>query len=216
MIKTDKQSGAVSPLLIATIVLAVLAAALGGFATWAFINYQDQKNNVDGIVAEAVTEAEVVQAEELEAEFIEREKEPNWTFTGPTDLGSVSFKYPKTWSVYVAESATSSYEAYLHPNVVPPVSDEQAFATRVIIEDDTYAEVVSNYDRLVKNGDLRSRPVEINGFEAIRIEGKFKNDINGTAVILKVRDKALTLFTDADTFKKDFDSTILKTLTYNP
>ena len=213
---TVREIGAVHPLVIATAVLGVLTVSFGGVGVWAYMNYLDQKNNTDAKIASAVEQAEAVQAQELEKAFVEREKKPFRQFVGPDDLGRVTFDYPKTWSVHVAANEGNTYEAYLNPGVVPPISRDQAYATRVIIQDRGYDTVLKSYDGFVRRGDLKSSPVKVNGADAIRLDGTFQNDIKGSAVILKVRDKALTLFTDAESFQKDFNTIILKSLKFNP
>src|SRR5512138_3536123 len=121
--KHTSQSGMVHPLLIITIVLSVLTVGLAAFSVWAFINYQDQKNNVDAKVATAVTAAKEDQSKTDQAAFIEQEKIPTRQLVGPADLGQVKLSYPKTWSVYVdKDGGGNSYEAYLYPLVVPPLT----------------------------------------------------------------------------------------------
>lgn len=196
--------------------IATTVLALGGFA-WALINYFDQKDNVDTKVSSAVATAVKDQADKDAAAYQEKEKEPNRQFTGPEDYGSVSFDYPKTWSVYVNKDASSGgdYEAYLNPGSIPPISSTQQFATRVTISDKDYDREITSYENLVKKGDLNSRGVKVNGdFNATRFEGSFTKDIRGAAVVFKIRDKTVTIRTDADTFKSDFDS-IVKTITFN-
>lgn len=215
---TSHESGSVNPLLISSILLAVLCAGLAGFGIWSFTSYLDQKQNTDAKIETALTEAKAAQAEELEKDFIEREKQPYTKFNGPDDLGHVTFDYPKTWSVYIAKSGGSSaeFEAYLNPGTVPTVSNQQPYATRVVISDRTYDATLKSYEALVKKGDLKSSPVTVNGFTGVRLDGKFSNQREGTSVIFKVRDKTLILSTDASAFKADFDTVILKSLDFNP
>lgn len=213
--KLSSQSGAVNPLLITSIILGLLTATLAGAAFWSFTNYQDQKNNVDKKVADAVAKAKTVQSEEDEKKFLEREKLPTRTFQGPVDLGGVTFQYPKTWSVYVAKTG-ASLEAYLQPDSVPTVSSSQPYAARVIVEDKSYDTVVKSYDDQVKKGELRSSQAVVEGFTGVRLDGKFSKTREGSAVIFKVRDKALTVATDSTSFAADFNDTILKSLKFNP
>lgn len=212
---TSHESGAVNPLLISNVITGLMVVLLTGLTIWLFGGYSDYKNNSDQKVSAAVTKAKSDQKTEDETSFIEREKLPTRTYTGPADLGSVSFQYPKTWSVYVAKQSTE-LEAYLHPDTVPPVSNTQPFATRVSVENRAYETVIKVYDTLVKKGDLKSNPVTIEGFSGIRLDGKFSKEREGSAVVFKVRDKTLTVATDASAYKGDFDNTILKSLKFNP
>lgn len=100
----NKEQGSVSVLLAG--IFGVLFLGSTVFAFWAFVGRQDYKNNVDEKIADAsaiaVQEAETAK----DAEFVEKEKSPLRTYKGPATYGSVSFDYPKTWSVY-AEEGTS-------------------------------------------------------------------------------------------------------------
>lgn len=213
----NNEQGGISGSLVAIIALIVLVLAAGSFAIWAYVNYNEQKTNVDGKIALAVADAKKVQADEDEKKFAEREKEPNRQFVGPDDYGRVTFDYPKTWSVFEATDVADgggTYEAYLNPVTVPPVSSDQQFALRVLIEEKDYDRVVQSYESLVKKGELRSSAVSATGHSGTRLDGNFTESIRGSAVIYKIRDKTLTLRTDANTFKPDFEK-IIKTIDFN-
>lgn len=210
------QAGAINASTVIVIVLTSLLAIVGSLAIWAFFEYNTQKTDVDGKVALAVSEAKKTQAEDDERKFAEREKEPNRQFVGPDDYGRVTFDYAKTWSVYVDKdgSSGSSYEAYLNPIVVPPVKSGERFALRVLIEEKNTDEVLRQYESRIKKGDLSSTAFSSNGLEGTRLDGNFSKDIRGSMVIFKVRDKALTVQTDAETFKPDFEK-LIKTIEFN-
>ena len=202
--------------MIAIIGLVVLVLVAGGFAIWAYFAYSEQKTDVDGKVSLAVAEAKKEQSDDDEEKFAEREKEPNRQFVGPDDYGRLTFDYPKTWSVYIARDVSrgGTYEAYLNPVTVPPVSPTQQFALRVTVEEKDYDQVVKSYEALVKKGDLRTTATSANGNNGTRLDGNFTKDIRGSAVIYKIRDKTVTLRTDADTFKPDFEN-VIKTINFN-
>ncbi|MEI7539207.1 MAG: hypothetical protein WCJ36_00340 [Candidatus Saccharibacteria bacterium] len=214
--KKSHEDGFSNSWMVATISLIVAVAILAGLAVWSFVNYNDQKNNVDIKVSSAVASAKKTQADSDETKFAQREKEPNRQFVGPDDYGRVTFDYPKTWSVYINKDASDgdTYEAYLNPITVPPVSSTQQFALRVTIEQRDYDTAITSYDSLVKKGELKSSSVTVGGVVGTRLDGKFSDDIRGSAVIFKIRDKTLTIRTDADTFKADFD-TIITTIKFN-
>lgn len=216
MTQRNKQQGIANPLFISTVTLAILSALAIAAAIWGIINYVDQKTDVDGKISTAVADAKKEQADSLEAKFTAREKEPNREFVGPEDYGRLTFDYPKTWSVYIKQDVTQSgdYEAYLNPVSVPAVSDTQQYALRVKIQQMDYDKVISSYSALVKKGDLKSSAVTVNATNGTRLEGNFTKNIRGSAVIFKIRDKTVTLRTDADTFKPDFDA-LITTVKFN-
>lgn len=216
MLMNKNEAGAVSGAMILTIVLTLLVLLFGSVMIWALVNYNDAKNNLDAKVEVAVAEAKKVQSEADEKKFIEREKEPLQPFVSPDDLGGVTFNYPKTWSAYIDKSSNGSFEAYLQPKVVHPLTARQPYALRVTIETRPYDQILNSYASQVKKGDLRSTPVTVNGFSGNRLDGKFSKDINGAMVLFKVRDKTLRVYTESQSYLNDFNTIILKDLKFNP
>lgn len=215
---TPKTYGRVSKAwLILAIVFIVLTLAAAGAFIWAYMNYVDNRDNVESKVSAAVSKAVKEEGDKNAADFIEREKQPTRIFTGPDDYGSLSFNYPKTWSTYVAKDASNggSYEAYFNPVLVPTVSQTQQYALRVLIEEKDYDRVLDTYKTLVTKGDLKTSPVKINDQDATRIEGAFTKDIRGAAVVFKIRDKTVTVRTDAQPFIEPDFNTLVKTITFN-
>lgn len=210
------ERGAVSGMLISVIALAVLVLGLGSFSIWAFVAYSDAQDNVDSKIAIAVAEAKEKKGEEDEAKFAEREKQPNRTFKAPDDYCGLTFQYPKTWSTYESEQVTNGgdFKAYLHPDVVPPISANEQFALRVVIEQKDWEQVIDQYKGLVTKGDLKQSTTSSEGNQGARITGNFSKNIRGDAVIYRCRDKTITIRTDADAFKTDFDK-VISTIDFN-
>lgn len=198
---------------IIAIVVAVIAA---GLAAWALIGYNDQKTDVDSKVTSAVADAVKKQKDTDAANFAEQEKQPNRQFAGPDDYGRLSFDYPKTWSIYIAKDASSGgdYLAYFNPVSVPSTSSAQRYALRVTIQNKDYDQVVAGYQSLVKNNSLTASTIKADDQTGTRLDGNFTKDVKGSAVIFKIRDKTVTIQTDAETFKADFDA-LIKTITFN-
>lgn len=216
MNKHNHEMGSVNPLLIASILLGLLAVGFAGAFFWSYTNYVDQRDNTTEKINVAVTEAKKAQTAEDEKNYLETAKQPYSQLVSPDDLGRVTVSYPKTWSVYVAKSNSTAYEAYLNPGSVPAVTSTQAFAARVTISDGNYEDVVGAYTSLVKKGDLTSTPITVNNFSGVKLEGKFSATRSGSAVIFKVRDKTLVIATDVDDYKNDFNNIIVKSLDFNP
>lgn len=202
--------------LILAFVFIFTTLAAGAVAGWAYMNYLDQKDNTDAKVSTAVAIAVKEQADKDAAAFLEKEKQPNRQFAGPEDYGRLSFDYPKTWSIYVDKDSEEgeTYAAYFSPVSVPPVDNNTQYALRVTIEQKTYEDVVSDFDNLVKKGDLKASAVKADGTDGTRLDGNFTKNIRGSAVIFKIRDKTVTIRTDAETFKPDFDA-LISTITFN-
>lgn len=211
------QRGMINPLLLTVIVLTLITVALIGFGAWAFVNYQDHKNNVDSKVAQAVEVAKKDQQAQDEKSFTEREKLPTRQLVGPDDLGRVTFDYPKTWSVYVERDGSGgTYTVYLHPKVVNSISQKQLNAVTVSVEDRGYETVLASLRATIAKGELKATPVTIHEQKGTRLDGAFSKSVQGAAVLFKVRDKTLRIQANNQDFLGDFNNIILKSLQFNP
>jgi len=221
MSTSSYQRGAINGSIIAIVTLSILVAVAGAFGGWAYIQYTDQKTNVDNMISTAKTEAAKEQEDADSVKFTKAAKEPLMTFSGPADYGHLTFQYPKTWSAYQAtdirQGGGVTYYAYLHPVFVPPTTPtDQKFALRIVIEQKTYESVLAGYDKQLKKGDLQSSAWtdNDNGLTGTMLKGNFTTEIRGTAVLIKMRDRTLTVRTDSDIFNDDY-KVVLKTLNFN-
>ncbi|MDR1969812.1 MAG: hypothetical protein LBQ11_00480 [Candidatus Nomurabacteria bacterium] len=219
------ERGETNMFLITTIIFAVLTVGLGIGFGWAYMQMLSYKDDSDQKVAAAVEIAKNEQKQTDKEQFDEDYKKPNNVFTGPANYGSVSFEYPKTWSVYVENDGSNSneYSVYFNPNSVPTVRNTTPYALRIVIVDQKIDQVLMQYDGKIKQGELKSSTIKLADAindpnssygKGTRINGQFDQTINGSAVFFDIRGRTLKVFTDSDKFKKDFDETILKTLKY--
>ena len=209
---SDKPVKPRGPWMIIAIVFIILSLIFAGAFAWAFTQYLDFRDNTNYKISQAVADNQKKISLELQNKFKEEAKLPNLLFVGPDDYGRVSFEYPRHWSVFVQSEVASGtnkpFTAFFYPDVVPPITKEQQFALRMTIEDINYDTAVNKYANQVKKGDLVSSPVQVGMLNGTRLDGLFTDDIRGSAVIFKVRDKTLTLRTDSKTFMEDFDKLI--------
>lgn len=216
--RSIREVGAVTASVVVASILGVVVVALTATTIWAYLSYNEQKTDVDGKIALARAEAKKEQADEDEKKFAEREKEPRREFVGPDDYGRLTFMYPKTWSAHVARDVSKggAFEAYLNPISVPPISSSQPFALRVTIDERDYDRTLAGFDTKVAKGELKSSTTSANGENGTRLDGSFSNDIRGSAVFYKVRDKTLVIQTDIESsdIKAEFEN-IIKTVKFN-
>ena len=204
---------------IVIIILSLVALTFIGLFIWMFIQYEDASTDLNGKIDLAVAAAKDEQAAKDEEEFLEREKYPYKTFSGPVDYGQLSFEYPRTWSVYVASDAATGgdFKAYLNPVQVDPVADSTVNALRVTIRDKSFDTVVAEYQKAMdkKNSNLTVESVTVNGITANRYTGTIPGtDLSGYIVIFKIRDKTAILQTDSVLFQADYDK-LLETIKFN-
>lgn len=215
------QKGGASSLIktIAIIVLSLVAVTFIGLFIWKQMEYSAISEGENERTAAAVDKARYEQKEEDLAQFAEDEKYPLRDFAGPADYGQLSFKYPKTWSVYVAKDASNGgdYEAYFNPLVVEEVSDDTINALRLAIKNKTFEDVTAEYQRAMdrKDSGLSVESVEVNGITMNRYTGKIPStERSGVIVIFKIRDKTAILQTDAEAFINDFNA-LVNTINFN-
>lgn len=212
--------------LITTIVLAILLIGATAFGIWAFASRADYKTNSDKKSAAAVEAALVVQKTTLDAEFVEKEKQPFDTYSGKAEAASIQITYPKTWSAYISEATTGSnpLAAFFHPGFVPNTQNSDvAYALRTEVVNTLYAQVLQQYQSNVSQGAVTLAPYSFpkvpTSLGSI-ISGKIvsgKEKLVGTIVVMPIRDKTLLVWTESNSaFGKDFNEVILPNLTFVP
>lgn len=207
---------------IAIIIVSLIAVTFIGLFIWMMIQYNDVRSDVQGQIDVAVADAKDKQASELEAEFLNREKYPYKTFSGPVDYGQLTFEYPKTWSVYIAAAANAGgdFKAYFNPIQVDAVGDDTINALRVTIRNKSFDEVTAEYQRAMdrKDSNLTMEATTIgknSNITANRYTGKIPNtDLSGYIVIFKIRDKTVIMQTDSVLFADEYNK-LLGTVTFN-
>lgn len=216
-VKKKDTSGLIKTIVI--IITSLVAVTFIGLFVWMFIQYNDERTDVEGQISIAVATAKDEQALKDEAEFLEREKYPYKIFAGPVDYGELSFEYPKTWSVYISKDAANggTFEAYLNPTQIEPISNTSVNALRVQILDKDYESVVAQYQRSLESKDksLRVDSITVGGAAANLYSGIIPGtELNGYILIFKIRDKTALLRTDSVLFKEDFDK-LIETIQFN-
>jgi hypothetical protein len=213
----DKESHSFS--IILAFVFAFLFIASTIFAIWAFMGRQDYKNNVDIKIADASAVA-VLEAESAkDAEFIEKEKSPVRTYKGPSTYGAVTFDHPKTWSVYAEESTQGTVlNLYAFPGVIPGIKPDQAYALRLEISDQNYDTEVENMTRNTQAVLTYSayRPEKVPSVLGLRIDGEIEREVQGSMVLLPLRDRTIKIYTEIPQFVADFNNIILPSITFVP
>lgn len=186
-----------------------------GLFIWQFMQAAAARSDRDTAIASAVEKAEEEQQAKLQAEFKQQLESDTVQFVGPDVLGSIRFEYPKAWSVQVDSnnSGSTPLSVTMHPNAI--TNTTAAFALRMEVVEEEYSDRASDYDRAVEKGELKSRPVSYSGQNGIRFDGLIKTDLEGSIVLLPVRDKTLVMWTESTNFLQAFERA-LTTLNYVP
>lgn len=208
-------------LIISLIVSLLLLLGAAGFAIWAYGGREDYKNNADKKINAAVEIAKQQKSDEKDKEFVEKEKNPFKVYKGPSTFASVNVTYPKTWAAFVTETDKSSnpVDGFFHPNFVPGVQSGTAFALRIQVVNQPYNQQLKEYESKTKAGKVRVSPYKapkVPDVLGTRVEGEINTGQKDFMVLFPVRDKTLKVWTESESFLKDFNEIILPNLTFVP
>ena len=137
-------------------------------------------------------------------------------FTGPSDFGAITFKYPKSWKVYLENNDDSNptYAAYFSPEYVPPTSGGYSFALSFKIVNQEYNKYLQtlNQRKLISTQPWNNPNNTLTGS---KITGKLDEKAeqpNGSEIVIRVNNyTAIVRTDDYDKYGEDFDE-ILATL----
>ncbi len=207
--------------LIALILVSMLLVGSLVFGFWAYTSRQDYKQNVDQKIADASEIVKQQTSTQKDTEFTKKEKSPVKEYKGPATYGSVVIQYPKTWSAYVSESGTGNtpLDGYFHPNFVPGIQSDTAFALRVTVVNQPYDTVLKQFDGKVKSGKIKVsayRAPQVKDVLGSTVVGEINTGQKDTMIMLPVRDKTLQISTESEQFVKDLNEIILASLTFSP
>jgi hypothetical protein len=203
----QKKSHALEIVLIVFIFL-IGAGAIGG-AAYCQSQYSALDSKVSSETSIKVREAKEAQKEIDDKAYEIRNASELKEFTGPSDFGAITFKYPKNWNIYLKNNDDSNpgYEAYFSPNYVPPTTGESVFALSFKIESQDY----NTYMKKFEQKKLSSTSAfSINGLSGSKIMGKLdekQDQPNGAEVVLQINNYVAVIRTyDYDLYGTEFDA----------
>jgi hypothetical protein len=217
---TNRQGGYINALLIPLILAIVLLFSTAGFSAWAFNSRQDYKNHSDQKSATAAAAAVKATQTADAALYAEQAKSPLKTFVGPAQYGSITVQYPKTWSGYVIANTSIPLSAYFQSDVVPDVtSQNNAYALRIQVLNQTYAQVLQFYSSQVQSKQVTVTPYNLPKVSSVigsRVDGQISQQNQGSYIILPLRNVTLVISTESQAFETDFNNIILPNLSFSP
>lgn len=222
VMKKLNQSGLVDVYAILFGMSTILLLMALGFGGWAFVERQDYKNNVDQKVAQAIDVALADQKILLDAEAAERAKSPYEQYTTPAEFGSVKIVYPRTWSAHVNESPGASVpvNAYFNPGYVPATNANESFALRLQVSNQTADQLLTNYQSSITQGTAianafvaKNVPGASSGW---KIDGDIAPNRKGSIVLIPLRDKTISIWTESEAYSADLTNIVLENLTFSP
>lgn len=222
---SPNEAGSISGLLVALILVLLLLVGSLAFGYWAFTGRQNYKNNADQMVQAAVTAAKQQQAQLDANHYAQVAKDPLRTYVGPSAYGSIHVSYPRTWSGYVAVATAQSgssnpVDGYFDPNVVPDINDPTSiYALRVKISQNPYNQILQSYQSQVQQGLVTVKPYalpKVPSVVGVRLDGQIAQNIQGSMIILPLRDTTLQIWTESQSYEADFNNSILPNFSFSP
>lgn len=213
----SSQHGYINVLLIPLIMSSVLLLFAVGFSAWAFVGRRDYKNNSDQKAETAATVAAERAKTEKDNEFVQKEKEPLKSYTGPSQYGSISMKYPKTWSAYAQEDQ-NMLTLLMQPDVVSS-NKETPYSLKVEVIEQPYAQVITAKDNDVKQGKIKASAfslAKVPGVLGLRVDGQLSQQKSGTAIYLPLRDSTIVISSESPDKVADLNNIILPNFEFSP
>lgn len=217
------QQGIISTSVLFGVLLCILLIASIAFGAWAFSGRQTYKNNVDQLITTAVNTAKQQTEVSDATQYAKEAEQPLQTYRGPGAFGSLVLSYPKNWSAYVIESANNGstpVNGYFQPGFVPDTSNQaNAFALRIEVLQQTYDQVVAQYNSQAMGGSISVTPYSlplVPSVVGVKVSGQLTSTKSGIMVILPIRALTAEIWTEAPQYESDFNTNILPNLSFSP
>ncbi len=201
------------------VIVCLVAAAAIVVAVIFFMKWNELKVSHDSDVEAAVAEERATQQAMITQKIDEWKQTQTREWIGPADYGSVSFQFPKDWSVYVNKDGTnnSDYEVYFNPDSLMALNNKDArYALRFTIKHRQYDQEVKSYQTKVSSGKMTFSSFEADSGEisGSRFDGELGTNMMGSVVVFKINDKTVIMQTDTQATTMAFEK-IIQTLRRN-
>lgn len=207
--------------IIAFVLLTLAVVLFAGLSIWSYNKFTSQRDSTESQINAAVEQAESSLEEKLQDEFTEEQKDPFRSYKAPADLNAIEIGYPKSWSGFVEEVQSGSQELSFiaHPSEVFADSKDTLYAFQLRLVDSPYEEVLNSYDKTVERGELVAKPYtlpSVQGSVGIQLTGAIETGVEGTVILIKVRDKTIVATSETPVFIPDFEEIMNEHVVYSP
>lgn len=216
------ETGAGAIFMLTLVVETVLLIGAVAFGGWAYQQMTKYKDNAQGLINNAVATAVTQTTNSVNATRDEQDKSPLRTYSGPSQYGSISVQYPKSWSAYVddTDGGQNVVNGYFAPSTVPSLTNQNSvFALRVQVLQQTYDQVAQSFSGTIQGGKLAATAYSLPnqpGSVGLRLVGALPDNKNGDMVVIPIRNLTLEVWTDGPNFENDFNNYILKNINFAP
>lgn len=207
---TKKDRNINIPIILAVVMLLV-AIVFGALCIMYIQKYNKAQTNVNQERRDAATIAKQEQKQVDEKEFAERQKQPFRTYQAPAVLGAIKAEFPRDWNVYAIEDekASDQLDIYMYPGIVrAPQSSTEPYAFRIRLSKQLYTQSLNKFQADIKNGTITASSVTVSGITGTKLVGEIQRNRSGVLILLPVRDKTLSLWTESNNYVNDFNGII--------
>ena len=196
------RSGDINTLVIVVIAMGMVIIGLGVVSIWLLTDKAAIESAKEAEIASAVAVAERDTKMATDKYWQERMLDDKIEFNGPSDLGALTFRYPRIWNMHITNDGTrgSSFEAYFHIDHVPMINKASGqYNLRVEILNQQYDTFVARLANSVQKGDLTARPLVLQQVSLVtgtRYDGALSREIRGSQAVFKFLDKTIIIRTD--------------------
>ncbi len=205
--------GEANVLAIMAILTTLTTLAFGGTAIYYISQYKRVQTSVDQAKMDATAAAKLEQKQVDQAAFDETLKSPYRIYVAPAIFGRLVISFPKNWNIYVdaTEGSSAQLNLFMNPSFVPSQQNYQgAYALRLTVQPKLYQDVVKDQEGAVQAGELAADPITVSNIKGTHYVGKLVSDHEGFMVILPVRDKTLSIWTEDKSYEHDFNIILAK------
>jgi hypothetical protein len=153
-----------------------------------------------------------------DAEFISQQSKDTRTYVSDVEFGSFSLPLPKSWSFAITPQPNDgTFSGIADPDYIDTEKETHVFSFDLKRGD--YDRLVTDYNNKASksNGAIKASDITVSGIPGRRYVGVFdtKNKVKSDIVILKYREKVITIKTDdPDKYGAAFNS-VLQNLKLN-
>ncbi|TAK88803.1 hypothetical protein EPO04_01655 [Patescibacteria group bacterium] len=200
--------------LILTIFLAIGMVVFGVLAVLAYRDNEYVRGNLNTLVKAESQRAREQQKQQSAEENRKANELPFKNFTADAVDGGFVLPIPKTWSTYYGRNNTgpTQVDFAANPDTVTinlnrDARNTQAFRLKLLRQ--SQADVVKDYQTLIKQKKVTSKGTKVSGIDATQLEGTIDDQRHeGVVIIVPVRDKTIVLITEDKRYVGEFNTIV--------
>ena len=197
------------------VVLSIATLIFAGLFIFSYAQATSAKSSLNAAKQKAAQDAAAKQKLTDAAASAAALESPYRSYKAPTEFGSFTVNFPKSWSSRVAETADAQVQVNMsaNPDFVRYKGDQaQPVALRVRLIQQTSNSYIAAFDEAIKSGALKKSNITVSGQNAVSLTGHFHDDSGASdfvrLVAVPVRDKVIVFSCENGLYTSQFDAVI--------